>query len=423
MWPVLALASFGVVTGARAEDKPVTGIPDESIAQGWDDPVRAAFARQGILYGVNWTGEYWNVAKGANSRGSNFDGLLEVYTDVDLDKLLGWKGGAIHANAYYIHGIGPTGDRIGSIFPASNIEADESFRLFELWFEQSLLENKLKVRVGSLAADGEFFISDTAANFINSTFGWSAATANNMAAGGPGYPLASLGARVAYSPNDDLTILAAIFNGSPSDPFAEDPQKDNRHGVEFRLEDDPLIMIEAQFKYNVGLPGTLKLGGWRQFNHYAPEFLNPSILDTSNGLYGIVDQQVWKGDHDEAVNAFVRVGASPDEQNLINSYVDTGVLFSGFVPGRKDDTFGTAFAYGHVSNDFHRAQINDGETIASDYEAVIEVMYTAKIRPGFSISPDFQYTFHPGGRVPSEDNPLVPEEDAAVFGVRTNVSW
>jgi porin len=133
--------------------------------------------------------------------------------------LVGWKGAVVHANAYYIHGIGPSTERIGNIFTVSNIEGDETFRLFELWFEQTLLQDKLKVRFGSLAADSEFFISDTAALFLNTTFGWPGATAANMAAGGPAYPLTSLGVRVQYAPTDNLTILAAVFNGSPADPF------------------------------------------------------------------------------------------------------------------------------------------------------------------------------------------------------------
>ena len=70
--PVLALASLAATSDANAEDKPATGVPEESIAQDWNDPVRAAFAQRGITYGVNWIGEYWNVAKGGNSPGSIF---------------------------------------------------------------------------------------------------------------------------------------------------------------------------------------------------------------------------------------------------------------------------------------------------------------------------------------------------------------
>jgi porin len=421
--PLFALASFSATGTAEAEDEPAAGVPEESIAVHWNDPVRAAFAQHGVLYGVNWIGEYWNVAKGANSTGSNFDGRVEVYTDIDLEKLIGWKGGALHANAYYIHGIGPSSDRVGNIFAVSNIEALETVRLFELWFEQSLLQYKLKIRLGSLAADSEFFISDTAALFINGTFGWPGVTAANMAAGGPGYPLTSLGVRVQFAPTDNLTILAAVFNGSPADPFADDPQVDNRHGTNFRLSDAPLIMIEGQYKYDVGLPGTLRLGGWKQFDHYAPEFRDPNILDTSYGLYGIVDQQVWKGDGDKAVNVFARISGSPDAQNLITTYVDTGIVFTGFVPGREKDSFGAAFGYGKISDDLRKAQIDGGEPVISNYEAVLEVNYIAQICPGVSIVPDFQYIWNPGGRIGSDDDPAKPIEDAAVFGFRTNISY
>ena len=70
--PVFAAAMLGAMPLAMAEDAPATGVPEESIAQDWNDPVRAAFAQRGITYGVNWIGEYWNVAKGGNSTGSIF---------------------------------------------------------------------------------------------------------------------------------------------------------------------------------------------------------------------------------------------------------------------------------------------------------------------------------------------------------------
>jgi porin len=422
-FPACALASLAAAQAVEADDKAPTGVPDESIAQDWNDPVRAAFAQRGVLYGVNWIGEYFNVLSGGNSRGPSFDGRLEVYTDVDLEKLIGWKGGAFHANGYYIHGIGPSTEHVGNLFAVSNVEALETVRLFEIWFEQSLLDDKLKVRVGQLGADSDFFISQTATQFFNGTFGWAGIVAADMTQGGPAYPLTSLGVRAAYSPTDNLTILAAVFNGSPADPNAEDPQKDNRHGTEFRLGDPPLVMIEGQFKYDVGLPGTAKLGGWKQFNHYAPEFLNPDILDTDYGLYGIIDQQIWKGGDDRGVSVFARVSGSPDKQSLISAYVDTGIVFTGFVPGRSKDSFGAAFGYGAISNDLRKQQIADAEPVVSDFESVLEINYLAHIRPGFSIVPDFQYIWNPGGRIASEADPAKPIEDSAVIGVRTNISY
>jgi carbohydrate-selective porin OprB len=45
-------------------------------------------------------------------------------------------------------------------------------RLYELWFEQKLLEDKLSIRFGQLGADSEFMISQGAAAFLNGTWGW-----------------------------------------------------------------------------------------------------------------------------------------------------------------------------------------------------------------------------------------------------------
>lgn len=414
--PVLALASLGAATGAHAEDKPVTGVPEESIAQDWNDPVRAAFAQRGIQYGVNYTGEYYNVTSGGVSRGSTYNGLIETYVDLDLEKLFGWKGAAIHANAYYVHGIGPT-TNTGSIFAVSNLEGFETLRLDELWLEQSLLDDKLKVKFGSIAADTEFFISDTAAVFLNGTFGWAGILATNMVQGGPAYPLTSMGARVAYTPNDNLTILAGIFNGSPANPYADDPQESNRHGTDFRFNDGALLIVEGAFKYDVGLPGTVKVGGWRQFD--APDgiyynFRTKEPLDQDSGLYAIVDQQIWKNGDDESVSIFGRVSGSPENHSLMDAYFDAGILFSGFVPGRAKDTFGAAFGYGQISSDALR-YAPDEIDFSRTYESVLELNYVAQIKPGITLRPDFQYFWNPGA--------VTEVGHAAVFGARATVSY
>ncbi|MBN9247239.1 MAG: carbohydrate porin, partial [Hyphomicrobium sp.] len=410
--PVLALASIASVTSARAEDKPDNGVPEFSIAQELPyDAARASLAASGIRYGLNYTGEYYNVTSGGLSRGSTYNGLVETYVDIDLEKLVGWKGAVIHANAYYIHGIGPS-TKTGSIFAVSNLEGLETVRLDELWLEQSLLDDKLKVKLGAIAADTEFFVSDTAAAFLNGTFGWAGIVASNMVQGGPAYPLTSMGARVAYTPNDNLTILAAVFNGSPANPFA-DAQESNRHGTDFRFGDGELMIIEGAFRYDVGLPGTIKLGGWKQFN--APDgvysnFSSGAAVNSDYGLYAIVDQQIWKGGEDKSVNVFARFSGSPENISPMDFYFDTGILFTGFVPGRAKDTFGAAFGYGRVSSDL----VATDPSALRSYESVLEITYAAELRPGVSITPDFQYFWNPGA--------TTEVDNAAVFGARLKVS-
>ena len=61
----------------------------------------------------------------------------------------------------------------------------DSFRLFELWFEQELAIphfGKLSLRLGQLASDKEFYGTEVGALFINSSFGSRCAKSENTAA-------------------------------------------------------------------------------------------------------------------------------------------------------------------------------------------------------------------------------------------------
>ena len=419
--------SAGMLSPAHADHAPITGLPEESIASSLPyDAARASLCAAGITYGLNYTGEYYNVTSGGLSRGSTFNGIVEAFTDLDLEKIIGWKGGTVHANVYYIHGEGPTTKRIGNIFAVTNIEGLETLRLDELWFEQALLDDKLKVKLGAIAADTEFFISETAGGFLNGTFGWAGIVASNMVQGGPAYPLTSMGVRVQFAPTENLTILAAVFNGSPANPFADDPQRDNRHGTDFRFGDGELLLVEGLFKYDVGLPGTIKLGGWRQFNDDGEyvDFRTGDTVSGSDGLYAIVDQQVWKKSDNQSVNVFGRISGSPDKQNVIDFYFDTGIVFTGFVPGRSKDSFGAAFGYGRISDAYSdNNPTGVGSNVFATGESVLEINYTAQIMPGVTVIPDFQYIWNPGGKVAIDDTTSKVVEDAAVFAVRAKVSY
>jgi porin len=113
----------------------------------------------------------------------------------------------------------------------SEIEALSTVRLSEAWYEHQSGE-RLAVKVGQLAADVEFHTRNFEGAFVNGTFGWPAITAANLPSGGPAYPFATPGVRVVIRPagNDDLLFRAAVFNGDPAGPGANDPQERNRFG-------------------------------------------------------------------------------------------------------------------------------------------------------------------------------------------------
>ena len=404
----------------------------------YGDPggLRAALDAKGIDYSFTYIGEVLGNPTGGLKQGATYEGRLDGEFDFNLEKLFGLKGAAIHTNFYQIHGRGLSGNNLLDLFTTSGIEAYPDTKLYEAWFEQKFAEDKVAVRVGQLAADTEFFVSQTATLFVNSTFGWPASLANDLPNGGPAYPLATPGARLKLKPNDNITLLAAVFNGDPAGVYRPGvnnilPQLRDVGGTDFRVQDPPLLLAEAQFAYNQekdakGLPGTIKVGYFHHFERFAS--LNPGVvanLAGNDGAYAIVDQTIYtepNAPSSQGASAFLRISGQPGDRNIINFYIDGGVAYKGLIKTRPDDTTGVSFAYGGISPNASATDALAGGPVR-DYQALIEATYQYAVLPGFTVQPDFQYVFHPGAHGVVDPNTGAPLKDAAVFGLRATVVY
>lgn len=453
----LPVALFGAALSASvalAADEWPNGVPPVSIATSLPnggDPggMRKWLSDRGLTYSFVLTSELLADVAGGVRTGAVFQGKLETIVKADLDKMLGLRGLSFFANAFQIHNTGGIRrDHVGSFNTISNIEALPTTRLSELWLEQSFGDT-FSVRFGQLAADAEFFISDYSVFLMTSD--WPSITAQNLPSGGPAYPLSTPGVRLKFEPNKHFTFLAALFNGDPSGPGPEDPQIKNRYGLNFRVNDPPLLMGEAQYKYNqektdTGLAGFWRVGFWHHFGEFDSQRFDTtgrSLADPlsngiarklrgTSGIYGIVDHQLYRprgGDKDSGISIFGRVGISAPDRNPAEFYLDGGIVFSGMLPGRSDDKVAATFLYTRISRD---AAALDRDMIAftgvpqpvRDYELNLALAYHAQIVPGWTIQPAFHYVFHPGGHVPDPNSATpVAIKDAAVFAVRSVITY
>jgi porin len=222
-------------------------------------------------------------------------------------------------------------------------------------------------------------------------------------------------------------------------------------GINFRLQDPPFLIGEAQFKYNQasgsgGLAGTLKLGAWHHFGGFSDQRFGVSGLPLANpvsggigfvhhgnsGLYGIIDQMIWRRPGDDpkkGIGVFARAMAAPSDRNLIDLYADAGVNFIGLWDRRPDDTFGVAAAYSRISpaasrRDADAAFFTPPPLPVRDDQVTFELTYQVQIATGFLVQPDFQYVFHPNGGAINPVNPGMGRiPDAAVFSLRTAVKF
>ncbi|MEZ5874252.1 MAG: carbohydrate porin [Hyphomicrobiales bacterium] len=413
-----------------------SGMPEGAVMPLDAFGVRRGMAKHGIEVGGTYYGEAFQNWGGIKDGGA-YDGVLELYMKADMHRLGFWKGLCFHVDGYQIHGRSITGEDVGGLMPVSSLEAEPSTRLFELWFEQHLFNDTMSVKVGQLAADAEFFFAEGGGYVLNGTWGWAPIAAENLPNGGPAYPLATPGVRVAVTPTENTSAMIGIYNGDPApqcNKAGGDPQRCNDHGTDFELDDDPLLMAEGAYNYDLAggrLPGTIKIGGWNHFGTFEDQRVDVGggligvtgnagkPLDHDWALYVIVDQLLWRvpGSEDpEGVGVFFRFAGAPEDRNLVDFYFDGGFTFTGMIPGRPRDAFAVGFAYTKISDDASAFDVDSGEPVARNYESLVEVAYTLELTEGWILQPDFQYFWNPGGRVAGVD-------DAAVVGARTTITF
>jgi porin len=405
------------------------------------------FQKYGIKFAATYIGETLGNVSGGVKQGAIYEGRLNLAVDVDLQKLAGWQEVTFHANMFQIHGDGLSRSNLQNYLVASGIEALPSTRLYEIWFERKWGDT-FAWRAGQLAADTEFINAKYTDVFTNASLGWPAITSLDLPSGGPSPPLAALGTRFRANVNPHLTLVAGVFDGDAAGPGPGDPQLRDNSGINFRINDPPLAIGEAQFIWNgekgdPGLAGKFKIGGWRHFGTFSDQHLTaqgvsladpagsgmPANLSGDFGIYSVFEQKLYrigKEEEDRGIGIFARVSSSPSDRNLIDLYADAGVEWVGLSDQRPKDKFGIAAGYARVSSHAHALDVDFQQLMGPAwplrrFESLGTAVYQYEVRPGWTLQPNFQYFVHPGGGAtdPLGPNPGKLLKDAAVFGLRT----
>jgi porin len=418
--PLLAQSTDALVNEQSDAAAQTTWLTQDTATGDWGG-LRTKLEDKGLEIFGGYTAEVWGNTTGGIKDGTVYTGLLDFGANLDLEKAIGWQGASVSTTWLWLSGRDASEDLVGNFLTISNIAGFNTLRVMELWFQQNLLDDKISLRLGQLTADSEFVISDYAGTFINGTFGWPAFMYMNLPAGGPGYPMGTLGARLAVTPVDWFTFQSAVFQGNVYD------QNVNRHGFRWRLDGENgfLFLNEAQARWNhrdeeTGLPGQAKAGMWIQTGQLADTL----AASTNSGNYGwhfILDQMIYREPSaelppptgkskdgksfkepvkmeksDQGLGFFGRIAFTKEDRNFLNFYFDTGLTYKGLIPTRDNDTIGIAFAYAQLGNTAQNSLIDEG-SVGVGAEMVLEATYQAQITPWLIIQPDIQYIINPGG--------------------------
>ena len=421
--------------------------------------LRSAAGQYGISIGLSETSEVLGNATGGVRQGADYDGLTLMSVGIDTAKAFGLAGGTFNVSAFEIHGRDLSSDNLLDLQTASGIEAERSTRLWELWYQQTFLRGTADIKIGQQSLDQEFINSLYGATFINTAAGWPILPSFDQYAGGPAYPLSSLGVRLRWRPTGALTLLGGVFDDNPpGGSFDDDDQLRGaeQSGTAFNLGTGALVFAEMQYAINQpsegdlapqdaeGLPGTYKLGGWFDSGSFPDQDLDsdgrslagPNTTGIARqlrhnfSLYAVADQMVWRpgAQNPRSVGVFTRIMGAPGDRNLISFGLNVGLVLKDPLPGRDNDSVGLVYGLAKISDnaillDRQTQAVSGGYSPVRSSESFMALTYQYQIAAWWQVQPDFQYVFLPSGGVANPDVAGQRVGNEAIFGVRTNITF
>ena len=391
LWLVLFAAA-----SAHADPEPDKDYWHGEHATGDWNGVRDSLGDRGISIDAFYAAEVFSNLTG--NTGTKLLGHVDAALTLDTDKLGLWSGGTFYVLGQNSHGHG-INELVGSSTQISNLEAQPYTQLTELFYQQSLFDDALQIRVGKQDANRDFGTPRFGGNFINNNFGMF------PTAPLPSYPTTGLGAIVIAKPVDDVSVKAAVYEGTPGVGGL---------GLDTAFKDGAGYQLVggAAYTHHYGRDGrdggTTSIGVWRQTGTFTEQDVDePRTFSTDVGFFVQNDERIYAHPEDKddqsGLTFIVRYGWAQPDRTLISHYAGASAAWHG-LGWRNDDTVGIAIAY-----------LTDEQPLGGAPGPVNEIFgelfYKWRLTAFFSLQPDVQFYRHPGG-----DGP-----DALFVGIRLKV--
>lgn len=315
---------------------------------------------------------------------------LDVVADLDLDALLGWRGGQAHVHVLNNLGSVPN-DRAATLQGVNNIEvASQRLRLFEAWVEQRL-SARTSVRIGLYDLNSEFYANDAAGLLIAPAFGVGSEIAATGANGPSIFPSTALAVRIDHQLDDKGRYARfALLNAAAG--TLGDPQ-----GVNLSFDSGALLIGEFGVASEAGKLG---IGGWGYTDRHddidTADAAGDPVQRTAWGIYAIGEIRLRGGEDVAGLTAFARIGLSDGRTTPFRGGWQAGLLVTQPIPGRADSQFSFGINQAYLSRGYRRLLTADGiDSVAA--ETAFELTFSDRVAPWLSIQPDLQLVINPAG--------------------------
>jgi porin len=373
------------VTGGLEPEPSTDFSPDEHLL---GDPggFRTQLAERGISIDPLLTMDYAkNLHGGADTAGDAWLHCFNLYITVQTEPLLGLKGGSFYVDLLQQHGQSPS-DEAGDYALVDELDFGGRTQVNEIWYEQKLLEEQLRIKLGKIDANTEFCVAENSFDFSNGglSYGFPNSQFNFM----PTVPDNAFGAVLFVYPSESCYIGAGVFDGALQEGFAGDYGPSTLFGEPADL----YIAAEAGCKFDVaGNPWRVALGGFHHTGTF-DEF-DAGAQGGNSGLWALLDATLWKEnpgeqDDEQGLGAFFVYDTADSEVTEVDQHFGAGLAWTGALPGRDSDVVGLGASYSHFSG---------GAGFLDTGELVIEAFYKLAVTDYLSVKGDLQYIRDPGG--------------------------
>lgn len=370
---------------------------------------RSELKGHGLTIGGAYVAEFSSVLDGGVRESGSFRNLLTIDAELDLGVAFGVEGGTVFIQYLSVNAEHGGSADSGDLQVYSNIENDRSLDvIYELWYEQMLLSDRVRIKLGKVDANSEFDYVGVAGDFANSSAGFSPTIL-----GFPSYPDPATSVNVFATVLDrggvQLTLGYGLYDGAagvdgvrtgvrgPAGFFGDD-----RSGDYFHIGQAELRWDHAESRGGVFAVGRVSAGVW----HHDGEFerFDDGTESGTTGFFLTAEARLVGADDERGLWAFGQFGWADDAVSEIAHHVGAGFVWRGPWGGRPDDSVGVYYTL---------ADLSDGFALNQNDEHVVDVYCRVQVTPAVFVQPEVQYIVNPAGD-PSAD-------DALVAGLRIGV--
>ena len=371
--------------------------------------------KSGLRLGGLWLADSNGLISGGAEPGKwSWNSALVVGANLDAQELIGWKGASFGIQFLQFNGQNTNG-QAGSVQGYNSLPGPEPLNrseLYQLWYRQTFLEDRLVFRIGKVVPtydfnnvarpvpthDKELDIPAVTGLlytpiFVNPTL---------LGAIG-GYYNSVSGVTVSIAPTKNTYINYGFYDGNVARGAQTGMMGPQLNGYYFNI-------WEAGIDWVIGdkYPGQLGAGLWHQTG--VLQGPNGVSQNGTGGFYMFGGQRLWCNSHNRAspdgVNARdgkskVAVSALDDRQSIsaffqfgvnnsgtlpVNQYFGMGLTGFGLVPHRSEDSMGAGMAWSWLNpNLFDRSS-----------ELMFQGYYQAHLFAGTFLQPAVSYIPTPG---------------------------